>query len=349
MNKKNPYSLSFGTIPHQLIGRDIIISDLLDALNNEYSGEHAFKLTGIRGAGKTVTLTIIENELKKDNSWIIIDLKSNGNVTDELISNLYSQESFLTKYVDANLNLSAFGIGLNLSAKSPTTSTDVALKQLLAEVKRKKKKVLVVIDELRKTDHIANFIQEFQILIRAELPIYLIAAGLYEDIEAVENADGLTFFLRAESFEMEPLGINIIREDYKHTLGLSHDKADILAKMTKGYAFAYQAFGKYMWDSQNTEITDLILAKVDDALAKRVYNKLWSELSSKEQKYLTYIAQKDTMQVDELLAITKEKHSSWSRPRKRLIEKGIIGSSGRGEIHLCLPRFGNFINDNTIY
>ena len=149
MNKKNPYSLSFGTIPHQLIGRDIIISDLLEALNNEYSGEQAFKLTGVRGAGKTVTLTIIEKELKNDNSWITVDLKSSGNVTEELISNLYSQEGFLTKYIDANLNLSAFGVGLNLSAKSPTTSTDVALKQLLSEVNRKKKKVLVVIDELR--------------------------------------------------------------------------------------------------------------------------------------------------------------------------------------------------------
>lgn len=347
MNKNNPYTLSFGSIPHQLIGRDIIISDLLEALNNEYSGEQAFKLTGVRGAGKTVTLTIIEKELKNDNSWITVDLKSSGNVTEELISNLYSQEGFLTKYIDANLNLSAFGVGLNLSAKSPTTSTDVALKQLLSEVKRKKKKVLVVIDELRKTDYIVSFIQEFQILIRAELPIYLIVAGLYEDIEAVENTDGLTFFLRAESFEMEPLGINVIREDYKQTLGLPTDKADALAKMTKGYAFAYQAFGKYMWDSHDAEITDLILAKVDDALAKRVYNKLWSELSAKEKNYLSFIAQKDSMQVEELLALTKEKHSDWSRPRKRLIEKGIIGSSGRGEIHLCLPRFGNYINENV--
>lgn len=345
MSTKNPYSLSFGTIPHQLIGRDLVLSDLLDSLNNELSGIQAFKLTGVRGAGKTVTLTILEKALKQDSSWIIVDLKSSGNVTEDLISNLYSQESFLTKYVDANLNLSAFGIGLNLSAKSPTSSTDVALKQLLTEVKKKKKKVLIVIDELRKTDHIVSFIQEFQILIRAELPIYLIVAGLYEDIEAVENTDGLTFFLRAESYEMEPLGINIIREDYRQTLGLSKEKAETLAKMTKGYAFAYQAFGKYMWDSHSDDITDLVLAKVDDVLAKRVYNKLWSELSSTEKKYLTYIAQKDTMQVDELLAVTKETHSSWSRPRKRLIEKGIIASSGRGEVHLCLPRFSSFINN----
>lgn len=47
-----------------------------------------------------------------------------------------------------------------------------------------------------------DFIQEFQILIREELPIYVIVAGLYEDIDSLENAEGLTFFLRATRCEM---------------------------------------------------------------------------------------------------------------------------------------------------
>lgn len=50
-----------------------------------------------------------------------------------------------------------------------------------------------------------DFIQEFQILIREDLPIYIIAAGLYEDIECLENTDGITFLLRATKYEMQPL------------------------------------------------------------------------------------------------------------------------------------------------
>lgn len=38
-------------------------------------------------------------------------------------------------------------------------------------------------------------------LIRQDLPIYLIVAGLYDDIENLENAKHLTFFLRAEKYE----------------------------------------------------------------------------------------------------------------------------------------------------
>ena len=93
-----------------------------------------------------------------------------------------------------NLNLSAFGIGLNISRKSPAESIDAALEAILTEIKRKHKRVLIVIDEARKTEALVDFIQEFQILIRRDFPIFLVVAGLYEDIESIENTDGLTFF-----------------------------------------------------------------------------------------------------------------------------------------------------------
>ena len=343
----NPYSMSFGRIPARFISRDVTVLDILDTLNAEVPTEMAFKLTGIRGAGKTVTLSEIERELRDDGDWIVVDLKSGGDITNDLVSELYSKESFLTRFVDANLNLSAFGIGLKVSKKSPVSSIDVALKKLLEEINRKKKRVLVVIDELRKTDAIVDFIQEFQILIREDLPIYLMVAGLYEDIEDVENTEGLTFFLRAESIEMTPLSIGIIREDYRQTLGLSYETADSLAKMTKGYAFAYQVFGKYMWDAGGDEITDLVLAQVDNALATKVYNKLWSELTDVEKWYMSFIVRKDRMQVSELLEMTKKSHNEWSRPRQKLKEKRIIDTADRGEIKLLLPRFREFVEDKV--
>lgn len=347
MNKnKNPYSMSFGRIPPRYISRDIIVEEILDTLNADPPTEMAFKLTGIRGAGKTVTLSEIERELRLDDDWIVVDLKSGGDVTHDLVSELYSNEGFLTKYVDANLNLSAFGIGLKVSKKSPVSSIDTALKKLLEEINKKNKKVLVVIDELRKTDSIVDFIQEFQILIREELPIYMIVAGLYSDIEDVENTDGLTFFLRAESIEMTPLSIGIIREDYKETMGLSYETADELAKMTKGYAFAYQAFGKYMWDDGGGKISDMVLAQVDNALAVKVYNKIWSELTETEKWYMSFIVSKDRMKVSELLELTKKTHSEWSRPRNSLKNKRLIDTSERGEIKILLPRFKEYVEQN---
>ncbi|MBR1627780.1 MAG: hypothetical protein IJ679_00755 [Lachnospiraceae bacterium] len=118
-----------------------------------------------------------------------------------------------------------------------------------------------------------------------------------------------------------------------------------MAKMTKGYAFAYQVFGKYMWDAHAKSITDIVLAKADDALAKRVYNKIWSELSPNEKWFMRFIVEKESMPVNELLAITKKKHSDWSRPRKRLIEKGILSASEHGEVRLMLPRLREYVKE----
>ncbi len=115
------------------------------------------------------------------------------------------------------------------------------------------------------------------------------------------------------------------------------------AVRTKGYAFAYQAFGKYMWDSKSKEITPMVLAKADDALAQKVYDKIWSELPPKDKWYLSFIVQKDSMDASELLEITKKKHSDWSEQRRRLIEKGVIDGQVRGKIILKLPRFKEYV------
>lgn len=345
--ERNPYTINFGKIPKQYINRDVLISEIVESLESEDIDEQAFKITGIRGTGKTVTLTAIEQELSREDNWIIVDIKPNSDITKELVASLYTQVSFVTKYIDANLNLSLFGIGVNIAKKSPVASIDLALKQLLEEIKRKKMRVLVVIDEVRRTDYLVDFIQEFQILIRQELPLFLMVAGLYEDIETIENTDGLTFFLRASKYEMKPLNLDIIKENYKMVLGLSDDDARKLANMTMGYAFAYQAFGKYMWESKKKEISSLVLAEVDSALSEKVYDKIWSELRNKEKWYLSFIIKKEQMPVSELLEITQKKHNDWSEPRRRLIEKGIIDGKTRGNVKIILPRFSEYVREHT--
>jgi hypothetical protein len=175
----------------------------------------------------------------------------------------------------------------------------------------------------------------------------MIAAGLYEDIESLENAEGLTFFLRASKYEMTPLNITYIREDYEKTLHVSFDVAKKMAFMTKGYAYAYQALGKYMWDCGANEITEEVLRLFDEILFDRVYRKIWSELAPKDQWYLGFIVRKDSMEATELLEITKTTHSEWSIPRARLKEKGILDVSKRGVISVKLPRFKEFVESQA--
>lgn len=342
-DQKNPYTISFGKIPAKYLSRNSIIDSITEAFESEHPDEQAFKLTGIRGTGKTVTLTTIERIFTDRDGWIVVDLRPDSDMITKLVAKLYSSVKFVTEFVDANLNLSAFGIGVGISARSPVASIEYALEVLLKEAERRGIRILIIIDEAHKTKGMIDLIQEFQILIRKELPVFLLAAGLYEDIESLENTDGLTFFLRASKYEMTPLNITYIRDDYEKTLGISFDEAEKMAYLTKGYAYAYQALGKYMWDLCAKTLTNEVLRLFDEVLSDKVYKKIWSELAAKDRWFLQFIVQKDSMEADELLKLAKTSHSVWSVPRARLKEKGIIDVAQRGKISVLLPRFREFV------
>ncbi len=348
MTQRNPYTIGFGRIPSQYISRNTIIDSIAESLNLDVPDEQAFKLTGIRGTGKTVTLTAIEKTLKEDDRWIVVGLRSNSNIMEELVANLYSAVPTIASFIDANINLSAFGIGVSLSKTKPVASIDYALELLLQKIQKEGRRLLVSIDEARKTPAMVDFIQEFQLLIREDLPIYLIVAGLYEDIESLENTDGLTFFLRATSYEMSPLNLTYIRADYRKTLDISTEEAEKMAVLTKGYAFAYQVLGKYMWDSGEKTLTASVLQSFDEVLSEKVYKKIWTELTPKDKWFLQFIAEKDNLSATELLETTKKSHREWSVPRARLKEKGIINVETRGMISMTLPRFKEFIESQRL-
>ena len=339
----NPYTTGFGRIPSHYLARDLIIDDIVENICSDEVRGQAYKLTGIRGTGKTVTLTSIERRLSNDDSWIVLGIKPEGNIIEDIVGGIYNEVPFLGSFFKKELNLSKFGIGINVKNVPPVSSLDAALKKILVELSKINKRLLITIDEVKNSREMREFVQEFQLLIRQNLPIYLIVAGLYDDIESLENADHLTFFLRAEKHEMKPLNLTLIRSDYMKTLGVTREIADEMAAITKGYAFAYQALGKYMWESRENVVTDEVLARLDEALSEKVYRKIWTELSNNARWYLGYIVKKDSIPVSELLEMTSKNKSQFSKSRQELKQRGIIDTSIRGIISVRLPRFREFI------
>ena len=331
----NPYSIGFGRIPTRFISRDILIDEIIENINSDEVQGQAYKLTGIRGSGKTVTLTAIEKRLKEDERWIVIPVMPESKITEELVGGIYNRVPLLSSFFSTSLNL--------------VSNIDAALEKIMEELKKRGLRLLVTIDEVKNSADMRDFVQEFQLLIRQDLPIYLIIAGLYNDIENLENADHLTFLLRAEKYEMKPLNYTIIRSDYEKTLGVSREVAENMAAMTGGYAFAYQALGKYMWESGSKEITAEVVDRFDEALTEKVYEKIWRELAPREKWYLGFIVKKDTMPVSELLEMTGKKKNEFSGPRQMLIKKGVIDASKRGEVSVRLPRFREFVDRQLLY
>ncbi|WP_029230951.1 hypothetical protein [Butyrivibrio sp. VCB2006] len=341
--ERNPFVLNFGKVPKQYISRELIIDEIVQEMTEDGTQNNCFMLTGTRGSGKTVTMTAIEQQVLESDEWIVIRLNAERNMLESLVGKLYDSKEFLTKFVDANINLSKFGIGLNIGSKSPVADIESALEIIMKEIQRKNKKLLVSVDEVSNTPAMREFASSFQILIREELPIFMLMAGLYENISDLKNEKNLTFLYRTPQYEMEPLNLTLIADRYLKLFGIDQESAMNMAIITKGYPFAYQAMGKYVWEEKNHEVTDTVLAKFDEALSHYVYKKMWSELSEKDKWFMSFIVKKDVTPVAELLEITKQKKNEFSQYRERLRDKGLIDVSDRGIIKVKLPRFDAFV------
>ncbi len=68
----NPFTLSFGKKPLQYISRLSQTQQILETFQAPVPSNQIFMITGVRGSGKTVMMTNIANELKADDSWIVI-------------------------------------------------------------------------------------------------------------------------------------------------------------------------------------------------------------------------------------------------------------------------------------
>lgn len=343
----NPFAVNFGKIPSEYISRDIVIEEILQEITADTPQNQCFMLTGTRGAGKTVTMTAIEKQIDSLEKWIIVRLNPSRSMLEGLAAKLYDSGEYLTSFIDKNVNLSKFGIGVNIKTKPPVADIESALEIIIKEIERKHKRLLITVDEVSNSLYMQEFASAFQILIRQDLPVFLIMTGVYENIHELEDQKDLTFLYRTPKYEMEPLNLTLISDRYMRLFGISQEKAMEMAIMTKGYPFAYQALGKYVWEEEKHEMTTTVLAKLDDALSHYVYKKIWSELSKKDKWYMSFIVTKDSLTTSELLEMTKQKKNEFSQYRARLSEKGLINVKNHGIVRYTLPRFDVFVKNNT--
>lgn len=158
----------------------------------------------------------------------------------------------------------------------------------------------------------------FQMLIREDYQLFILATGLFENISALESEN----FNRTQRFNLSLLNLVAIASSYKATLSIENNKAIKCAKLTKGYAFAFQLLGYLMFEGNKKTIDDDLLDKYDQYLDEFTYSKIWSSLTMVEQKILSSIKSNNPVPVSSILKDLNMPKEYYSRYRERLIKKG---------------------------
>ena len=336
MRSQNPFTLTFGKKPDSFISRYENTSKVIDTFCNT-SLSQTYLIEGVRGSGKTVLMTSIANELQSDREWIVIDLNPSLPLLDDMARRLNDSCRLIPNALKG-INISFAGTGMGIDQNEALHDSISVIKSILDVMKKKKKKILITIDEVMHNDNMRIFASQFQIFIREDYPLYLIMTGLAENVHSIQNDPALTFLLRSPKLNLGPLSTLQINRKYREILGVDEERAKELSSITKGYAFAFQALGAVCWEHRGKMVTEKILENLDEMLDDYVYRKIWSTLTEKEKEILLSITHDDT-KTSEICEKTGIRPNSYSKYRSNLIEKGLITSTGHGYNTLSLPRF----------
>ena len=341
--KKNPFTLAFGKEPTTYISRFSQTNNIIETFDSDNPTHQVYMITGVRGSGKTVLLTHIAKEMMQKKDWITEELNTNGDLLHSLAAKLYAEPELYPLFIEAKFNLSAFGLGAEFKNSPPITDIETALTRMLERIKKHGKKLLICIDEVTPTDNVKLFASAFQIFMRADLPVFLLMTGLYDNINNLQNDKTLTFLYRAPKVIPEPLNLGAIANSYRDLFEIDDEVSMDMAKLTNGYSFAFQVLGFLCWENGIDGLNNKLLEIYDQYLEEYVYSKIWSELSSKDRDVVMELADNITI-VKDIREKLEMKPGDFSVYRDRLLKKGIIVTPEYGRIELSLPRFAAFVN-----
>ena len=345
----NPFTLAFGKEPKQYISRITQTNQIIDDFLSELPASPIYMITGVRGSGKTVMMTSISKEIKKNEDWYSVELNPKRDLLTSLASKIYAFPHMKEKFMKAKLDFSAFGFGVSIENSTPVTDMEDAVSKMLEQLKKDGKRLLITIDEVTDTKEIGIFVSSFQIFLRQDLPVYLLMTGLYENVYELQNDKSLTFLYRAPKVLLEPLNFTAIKTMYLDIFHITNKQAEDMALLTKGYPFAFQVLGYLYWQKGGKGDISTLLNEYDRYLDEYVYEKIWSETSTLDKKVLIAIAVSSDNSVRSIRKQLNMSSELFSVYRERLKRKGVLDTKEYGKINFSLPRFAHFVKENGKY
>lgn len=351
---QNPFTTTFSKTPDYTYITTEQPDEIIANFNYENPSESVYKITGVRGSGKTVTLAKVESEFRKEerkaDGWIVIDLNPTRDMLVQFASQLVKEGFGKGETKSRSLNLSASfigtGGGIGVSAEKSNSFFDIGteIDEMLQKIQKKGHKILVGIDEVSKNRGMIEFTSEYGRWLRAGYPVYLVCTGLYENIMEVSNVKNLTFFRRATTIKTEPLNIVRMSEMYRRRLEINIDEAVKMAKITRGYAYAFQELGVLYFKKQDEETLEDLIPSLKSELFSYSYEKIWEELTETDRELLKTLTEKEEYKREEIITLMGEKAGNYSMYRDRLLKRGLL-ESRRAYISLTLPFFADYIKD----
>lgn len=376
---RNPFRPTFGVPPLFWVGRALILDSFhASLLSGPGSFGRAMVISGARGIGKTVLLTELE-DLAEQLGWVKLRTSGRTGIVDELINTTIPQ---LIESLDPqpkrrvkNFGISGVGtIGLELSEARPYQATLITeLRRLLSLVDGAG--VVITVDEVQDADaaDLTQLAVAFQDLVRDEINVAIIMAGLPQGINTLLDLPGATFLRRAQRHILGPFSPDNSSIGFVSTAqgsGIEFtDKAVASAiNISQGYPFLVQLVGSLSWTHAQRRGSHLIdpcdvnaiSATAISAMGLQVHAPAVSHLTAAQRQFLDAMAlvsrranapgaEDDAGAYGNAVAISAiaeemgRKVTSLSQVRSELIKADLIEAAGHGLVRSVIPYMDDYL------
>lgn len=381
----NPYTPGAGMLPKYLAGREQLLQDALEVLSyiaNGYSTRSVIYY-GLRGVGKTVLLSSIEQIADENNIYYEhIEALENGSFTgtislyiNKLLAKMSLKEAAKSYIEKAKSVAAAFqfcynqegetSISINkdaLQAKgiSDTGNLQNDLTELLIHLGQVGAKIgtgaILFIDEIQYLKPV-----EFEALMAAlhrcnqlALPVVVLAAGLPNiskiagDIKSY--AERLFRFVKVDKLLPEDAALALSKPAERFHVTYTQEALAFILQETDCYPYFIQEFGQQAWKFKKDSLIDITsvhyaLEQYIASLDESFYKVRHDRASDKDLEFMKAMISCKQLPCP-IKEVATHMHCSTTQAspiRAKLIHKGLIYASSRGEIDFTVPKFDEYL------
>jgi len=365
----NPFKPSFGVTPPQLVGRDGLIEDFVEALvDGPGSAGRATLYTGARGSGKTVMLNAVEDRAKQL-GWVVVSETASPGFVERIARQHLPR--LLANFDPDAVRRRMTGITGPLGTGTMTWSTaethvaDAGLRnqiELLTDLLAGNETgLLITLDEIHKSQipELRELATTVQHAFREERELAFVGAGLASAISDVVNDDVLTFLRRAERHQLGSVGPDDVARAIRWPVEsggrtVADDALAVMVDGTRGYPFLIQLVGAQTW-RLHPAVPDI---SMDDArqgvsnarrrLGSLVHEPALTSASGIDKSFLFAMARDDgpskMADIQRRLDVDVNYASQY---RLRLIAAELIEPTGHGYVDFALPYLREYLREHA--
>ena len=365
----NPFHASFGVSPPLLVGRESVLEEFVEALEDgPGSSGRATLYTGARGAGKTVMLNAVEDRAREQGWLVISETATPGFVermTQQHLPKLlrdFDPDAVQRRMKGLTAPMSVGRVDWDTIERhvvqAGLRNQVEVLTDLLAEHETG---VLITLDEIHQNQlaELRELATTVQHAFREGRELAFAGAGLAASVSDVVNDDVLTFLRRAERHSLGSVARADVERGFREPIEaagrLVGDAAlQVMVDGAAGYPFLLQLVGAQTWrlHPDEEEITEADasegVTRARRRLGSLIHEPALSAASDIDKSFLLAMAHDNgPSKMADIQRRLDVDINYASQYRRRLIAAELIHPTRRGYVDFALPYLREYLRDHA--